>query len=127
MLLGITLPNEGWTQDRIKKMYGTSEHDIKFPTPIPVHITYQTAFVDDAGKLQIRDDVYGRDARLLAALKGDERRMADVPMERTQPARAAETRFGRQRDGPDGTSAQSPLSMIRRRMDRGGPTRLPPA
>ena len=47
-----------------------------------MHITYQTAFVDDAGKLQIRDDVYGRDARLLAALKGDDRRVADVPVER---------------------------------------------
>ena len=33
------------------------------PDPIPVHLTYQTAFVDDAGKLQIRDDIYGRDAR----------------------------------------------------------------
>ena len=62
--------------------------DINFPTPIPVHITYQTAFVDDAGKLQIRDDIYGRDARVLAALKGDERRMADVPVERPQPSYA---------------------------------------
>lgn len=85
VLLGITLPNEGYTADRIKSMFGTSERDIKFPTPIPVHITYQTAFVDDAGKLQIRNDVYGRDNRLLAVLKGDDRRMADVPMERPQP------------------------------------------
>ena len=44
-------------------MYGRSEIDLKFPTPIPVNITYQTAFVDDAGKLQFRKDVYGRDAR----------------------------------------------------------------
>jgi murein L,D-transpeptidase YcbB/YkuD len=88
VLLGITLPHEGYTAERIKKMFGNSEIDIKFPTPIPVHITYQTAFVDDAGKLQIRDDVYGRDARVLAALKGDERRMADVPMDRPQPSYA---------------------------------------
>jgi hypothetical protein len=63
-------------------MFGSSEQNIDFPAPIPVHLTYQTAFVDDAGKLQIRDDVYGRDARLLAVLKGDERRVADVPIER---------------------------------------------
>ena len=43
-------------------MYGHSEIDLKFPTPIPVNITYQTAFVDDAGKLQLRKDIYGRDA-----------------------------------------------------------------
>ena len=50
-------------------MYGHSEIDLRFTTPIPVHITYQTAFVDESGHLQIREDLYGRDARLLAALK----------------------------------------------------------
>jgi hypothetical protein len=84
VLLGIALPKEGYTRERIKGMYGRSEIDIRFPTPIPVHITYQTAFVDDAGQLQIRDDLYGRDARLLAALK-DDRRQAEIPVARTQP------------------------------------------
>ena len=36
------------------------------------------AWVDDSGTLQIRDDIYGRDARHIAVLRGDERRMADV-------------------------------------------------
>ena len=44
----------------------------------PVHLTYQTAFVDDAGKLQLRDDIYGFDARIHAILHSDERRIADV-------------------------------------------------
>jgi L,D-transpeptidase YcbB len=69
VLLGITLPNDHYTPEKIRSMYGTSEIDIKFPTPIPVNITYQTAFVDDAGKLQFRKDVYGRDAIMLALLK----------------------------------------------------------
>jgi murein L,D-transpeptidase YcbB/YkuD len=84
VLLGITLPGQGYTQERIRSLYGHSEHDIRFPTPIPVHITYQTAFVDDAGHLQIRDDLYGRDARLLAALKED-RRIGEIPVARAQP------------------------------------------
>ncbi len=63
-------------------MYGAGERDIHLTTPIPVHLTYQTAFVDDAGHLQIREDVYGRDAKLLAALRGEDRRIADVPIER---------------------------------------------
>jgi hypothetical protein len=67
-LLNITMPNEHYTPEKIRSMYGSSEIDIKFPTPIPVNITYQTAFVDDAGKLQIRKDVYGRDATMLALL-----------------------------------------------------------
>ena len=72
-LLNITMPNEHYTPEKIRSMYGHSEIDLKFPTPIPVNITYQTAFVDDAGKLQIRKDVYGRDATMLALLKNNRR------------------------------------------------------
>ena len=52
-LLNIVMPNEKYTPEKIRSMYGRSEIDLNFPTPVPVHITYQTAFVDDAGKLQI--------------------------------------------------------------------------
>jgi L,D-transpeptidase YcbB len=37
--------------------------------PIWVHLTYQTAFVDSAGKLQMRRDIYNLDSRTLAAIK----------------------------------------------------------
>ena len=46
--------------------------------------TYQTAFVDDDGKLAIRDDVYGRDAAHAAAAQGlraQDRRYRDRPAE----------------------------------------------
>jgi L,D-transpeptidase YcbB len=82
VLLAIVRPGEGYTEDRIRKMFGSSENDIKFPSFIPVHLTYQTAFVDDAGKLQFRDDIYGRDTDLLAILKGDQRKVADIAIER---------------------------------------------
>jgi murein L,D-transpeptidase YcbB/YkuD len=68
-LLNIVLPNDKYTPEKIRSMYGRSEIDIKFPTPVPVNITYQTAFVDDAGKLQLRKDIYGRDAAMLAIMK----------------------------------------------------------
>ena len=83
VLLGIALPKEGYTREKIKSMYGRSEIDIRFPAPIPVHITYQTAFVDESGQLQIREDLYGRDARLLTALKED-RRQGEIPIARAQ-------------------------------------------
>ncbi len=85
VLLSIVLPNQGYTQERIKSMFGPSEIDIRFPTHIPVHLTYQTAFVDDAGALQFREDIYGRDARVLAVLKSNERRIADIAVERRAP------------------------------------------
>jgi murein L,D-transpeptidase YcbB/YkuD len=84
VLLNIANPKEGYTAEKIRRMYGTGERDIHLTTPIPVHLTYQTAFVDDDGHLATREDVYGRDARLLAALKGEDRRIADVPVERRE-------------------------------------------
>jgi hypothetical protein len=68
-LLNIVMPERGYTPEKIRSMYGHSEIDLKFPTHIPVNITYQTAFVDDAGKLQIRKDIYGRDATMIALMK----------------------------------------------------------
>src|SRR5215470_14190707 len=84
VLLNIANPKDGYTIEKIHRMYGTGERDIQLTVPIPVHLTYQTAFVDEAGHLVIREDVYGRDARLLAALKGEDRRIADVPVERRE-------------------------------------------
>jgi len=85
-LLGITLPNGRYTPEKIRSMYGHSEIDIKFPTAIPVNITYQTAFVDDGGKLQLRKDVYGRDAALLSILRGAKGRDLENIMARSQPS-----------------------------------------
>jgi L,D-transpeptidase YcbB len=82
VLLSLVRPNDGYSEDRIKKMIAEGgETDIQFPTFIPVNLTYQTAFVDDDGKLQFRDDVYGRDKQLLAILKGDDRKSMDVAVE----------------------------------------------
>ena len=102
-LLSLVLPNENYTSERLRKMFGGSEVNINFPTHIPVHLTYQSAYVDDAGKLVIREDIYGRDSRVLAALKGSERRVADIPMDRPRanfaaPVRVAPGTYG----GSDG-------------------------
>jgi len=85
VLLNIALPDQKWTPEKIRGMYGHSEVDLKFPTPIPVNITYQTAFVDDAGKLQIRKDVYGRDATMIALLKGGRTRDLENVVAHSQP------------------------------------------
>jgi L,D-transpeptidase YcbB len=85
VLLNITMANEHWTPERIRSMYGSSEIDLKFPTPIPVNITYQTAFVDDAGKLQIRKDIYGRDANMISMLKGARSKEMENVVAHSQP------------------------------------------
>jgi L,D-transpeptidase YcbB len=85
-LLNITEPNGHYTPEKIRGMYGHSEIDLKFPTPIPVNITYQTAFVDDAGKLQLRRDVYGRDATMIALLKNAKSRDLENVVAHSQPS-----------------------------------------
>jgi murein L,D-transpeptidase YcbB/YkuD len=84
VLLAIARPREGYTESRIRGMFGNSEVEVRLPTFIPVHVTYQTAFVDNGGKLQLRDDIYGRDKALLAISKSDERKVADIAIERKE-------------------------------------------
>src|SRR5215831_15817912 len=81
VLLDIARPSENWTADRIKWMFGTGEQDIQLPAQIWVLLTYQNAFVDDAGKLQTRRDIYNIDSRTLAAIKS-ERGMIEPLQER---------------------------------------------
>jgi murein L,D-transpeptidase YcbB/YkuD len=85
ILLNITEPNAHYTPEKIRSMYGQSEIDLKFPTPIPVNITYQTAFVDDEGNLQLRKDVYGRDATMLSLLRGGKNRDLENVIAHSQP------------------------------------------
>ncbi len=99
VLLNLVRPTEGWTADKIRKMYGTAEVDIQFPTFIPVNLTYQTAFVDDDGKLQIRRDIYGIDGRMMAAIKterGTIEMVLDRPTEGSQVVRRARPEQPRQ-------------------------------
>ena len=105
-LLSLVMPNEHYTEARLESMFGGSEININFPKPIWVHLTYQTAFVDEDGKLQLREDVYGRDARMIAILKGSERRVADIAIERapntsSKPVRMPVGMYGGGYSGPN--------------------------
>ena len=62
-------------------MYGDKERTINFKTPIPVHLTYQTAFVDEAGRLQTRPDIYGHDRKMTEMMRNG-RGGADTPVAR---------------------------------------------
>ena len=102
VLFNIARPSENWTAERIKRMFGTGEQDVQLPVPIWVHLTYQTAFVDDAGKLQTRRDVYGIDSRTQTAVKS-ERGIVEPMQERKRDQEVAST--GQRRVAPQ---AQTP-------------------
>jgi murein L,D-transpeptidase YcbB/YkuD len=107
-LLSIVLPNEHYTQERLHKMFGGSEININFPNFIPVHLTYQTAFVDEDGKLQIFEDVYGRDAKMIAILKGTEHKVAEFPVERARTSSSAPVRMPVGSIGPNADYNRGP-------------------
>jgi hypothetical protein len=77
-------------------MFGTGEQDVQLPVPIWVHLTYQSALVDDAGKLQVFRDVYGLDARTMAAIKS-ERGMIEPMQERKKEQEVASSGGGQRR------------------------------
>ncbi|MET0639825.1 MAG: L,D-transpeptidase family protein, partial [Hyphomicrobium sp.] len=64
--------DKGWdaakVQDLIKN--GPEENEVGLDHPIPVHVTYFTAWVADDGQVQSFDDVYGHEKRINLALAG---------------------------------------------------------
>jgi L,D-transpeptidase YcbB len=61
---------QGWTKERINDVVASTKNTVvNLREPLPVHITYLTAWADD-GVANFRQDIYGHDAKLLAALEG---------------------------------------------------------
>lgn len=69
-LAEVLLRDQGWTAERIQATVASGERTlVKLDRPLPVYITYATAFHGADHLLHYRRDVYGRDAKLAAALQ----------------------------------------------------------
>ncbi len=54
-----------WTPEKISEAMNSGEEKyVKVKDPIPVVITYYTAWVDENGRLNFREDIYGHDEKL---------------------------------------------------------------
>jgi L,D-transpeptidase YcbB len=59
----------GWTEEKIRTaMKSRKEQSVKLPTKVAVSLSYYTAWVDEQGQLQLRQDIYGLDKQ--AVLEG---------------------------------------------------------
>ncbi len=103
IMLHLTMNGQTPDSRQISSMFGQDEKIYKLVNRPMVHLTYQTAFVDN-GKLVLRDDIYGFDARINAIMHSDERRVADVA-----PPQDAK------RDAATAKSNQEILSRVERR------------
>jgi murein L,D-transpeptidase YcbB/YkuD len=70
-LAALLLQSQGWTPERIASTVDTGQQTVvPLTTPIPVNISYATAFLDpEDGLLHYRRDIYGRDRKLVEALE----------------------------------------------------------
>lgn len=61
--------NPEWTPDKIfEAMNSDTEKYVKLKKPVPVIITYYTAWVDENGLLNFRDDIYNHDRDLASKM-----------------------------------------------------------
>jgi L,D-transpeptidase YcbB len=85
--------DKGWASDKVQS-YALHGGEIKLDTPIPVHISYFTASVDDDGKVHYHGDIYGLDGRLATALEGQTVRLASATVTTSSIAESIDTGGG---------------------------------
>ena len=61
----------GWERARVDAVVASGERTtVRLSVPLPVFLIYWTAYVDADGRMNFREDIYGRDAPVLATLRG---------------------------------------------------------
>ena len=56
-----------WSQQRIDSVLQSGINTpVRLARPIPVHLVYRTAWIDESGAMEFRDDIYGRDRKGMA-------------------------------------------------------------
>jgi murein L,D-transpeptidase YcbB/YkuD len=64
--------DQKWSREAIEEALDSGEtKSVPLPAPLPVHILYWTAWVEEDGTVQFRKDIYGHDGELDQALKAE--------------------------------------------------------
>jgi murein L,D-transpeptidase YcbB/YkuD len=110
---------EAWSSDRLKKLIGKGERQIRLSEKLPVHLAYFTTLVDEAGTTRTLPDLYGYDIRMKIALGLSP---GSLLVARGSDGKSAEARRSIQRKptaitartGPALTAAPKPMADARR-------------
>jgi hypothetical protein len=105
--------DKGLSTDQVQE-YVRRGGEIKLTTPIPVHVTYFTAVVDDAGKTHYRPDIYALDSRVASKLEGQNVNLVTSSVDKPdateksatepQPARQAKARTKQKAAAPQSSN-----------------------
>ena len=79
-----------WNQDKLENMVGDRERYVNLARPLPIHIEYFTASVEDGGRIKLREDVYGYAHAVATALGQDSEPAPAVKPKEPKPAAVAE-------------------------------------
>ena len=86
--------DKGWGARQVEVLWDKSvNNSVSIDRKIPVHMTYFTTVVNEAGKLSTFPDIYGLDRKLALALFGDASGFPQPPPEVKQPS-TSRTAFG---------------------------------
>jgi len=66
VVLGV---ENGWTEEKVRRLVGGSERRIDVKADLDVHIAYFTATIGDDGQLRQFEDIYGYDRAVINLLK----------------------------------------------------------
>lgn len=59
----------GWTREKVASyFYSDKQVTVRLNPSLPIHITYQTTWVDKDGRIHFNRDIYDRDEKLYKAL-----------------------------------------------------------
>ena len=78
LLLRIGHTGSAFMDQPLQTFFGPEEVEIPLYRPVPIHLTYQTAFTNDAGALEFREDIYGYDTEIAEALRRDREKSAAI-------------------------------------------------
>ena len=87
--------DQGWTAADVRRAIDEGgNQQVRLQKPIPVHVTYFTAWVQDDGSLSTFGDWYGHDRRLTLALNGKTAELAqEVAAANSKPKAAPDPGF----------------------------------
>jgi hypothetical protein len=127
VLLHLAMNGPTPDSQQLSALFGREERSFKLTDRPTVHLTYQTAFVDDSGKLQLREDIYGFDERIRTILHSDERRIADMAppqdAKREQPSAQANQDILRRVERGEASNASEFFDHLPSEPPRGAPRR----
>lgn len=69
LIVWIARDEPGWDRQTIERIIAArTRQDINLSNPVPIYLTYITAWATDPSVVQFRDDIYGRDGSELLAM-----------------------------------------------------------